>query len=316
MRMKRIIFHGVRYNLLFVIYFIFYMLFDTHCHLNFKRFDKNVDEVINSARAVGVTHITIPGTDIVSSQKAIDIAQKHDSIYAAVGIHPHHVYELLSVILNKSEGSLAHASLNKLRDSSAVLREIEELLQNDKVVAIGEIGLDRHIYEKTKYGEYHVDENFITLQKEFFIAQLALAKKYQKSVIVHNREAKQDLLPILREHWDSFFEHRMVLHCCEPDAELLQFAKDHRLFIGVDGDVTYWPEKAEFIKNVPLDMLVLETDSPFLLPEPLRTQKKFPNSPANLPLITEFVAKTRREDFEILKKQTVENAKKLYSLLV
>lgn len=292
------------------------MLFDTHCHLNFKRFDKNVDEVINSARAVGVTHITIPGTDIVSSQKAIDIAQKHDSIYAAVGIHPHHVYELLSVILNKSEGSLAHASLNKLRDSSAVLREIEELLQNDKVVAIGEIGLDRHIYEKTKYGEYHVDENFITLQKEFFIAQLALAKKYQKSVIVHNREAKQDLLPILREHWDSFFEHRMVLHCCEPDAELLQFAKDHRLFIGVDGDVTYWPEKAEFIKNVPLDMLVLETDSPFLLPEPLRTQKKFPNSPANLPLITEFVAKTRREDFEILKKQTVENAKKLYSLLV
>jgi len=274
-------------------------MFDTHCHLNFKSFDGVVDSVIFDAQNIGVTYITIPGTDLVSSQKAIDSAQKHTNIFAAVGIHPHHVFEHME------------------REAQTIEKEIsvlEKLLNNKKVVAIGEIGLDRHMYQKTKYGEYVVEEKFIQLQKQFFVAQIELAKKYKKSVIVHNREAKQDLLPLLNEYWDSFFEGRMVLHCCEPDKQLLSFVKEKKIFWGVDGDVTYYKEKADFIPRVPLDQLVLETDSPFLLPEPLKSQKKYPNTPVNLPLIANYLAKLRGENPEVLKKQTEENGRKLFQI--
>ncbi len=294
-------------------------MFDTHCHLNFQAFDQNVDEIIKKAKEVDISYITIPGTDIPTSKKAIAIAEKYDDVYAAVGVHPHHIASF--VIPSAVEGSLADASSNKLRDSSVVLDQIEELLRNDKkgkVVAIGEIGLDRYLYTNTKYSQYTVDEKFIELQKTFFVKQLELAKEFGKSVIVHNREAKQDLLPLLREHWDSFFEQRMVFHCCEPDEELLEFAIQHRVLIGVDGDVTHnsstGSEKRKFIKKVPLEMLVLETDSPFLIPEPLKSQKVFPNKPENLKIIAEFVAKIRNESEEMIAKKTKENAKLLFKI--
>ncbi len=289
-------------------------MFDTHCHLNFKAFDENVDDVIDEAKKAGVNYITIPGTDIVSSQKAIAIAEKHEGIYAAIGIHPHHVYELLKTLSHPVILSEAKDLINKIiaEDSSVV-----SLLQNDKkgkIVAVGEIGLDRHMYQKTKYGEYIVNEEFMTLQKEFFVAQIKLAKQYKKSVIIHNREAKQDLLPLLHEHWDSFFEGRMVLHCCEPDKQLLQFVKEKKIYWGVDGDITYFKQKADFIPSVPLEQLVLETDSPFLIPEPLKSQKVFPNRPENLTLIAEYVAQLRGENDDIFKKQTEENGLTLFNL--
>lgn len=292
-------------------------MFDTHAHLNFSRFKKNLDEVIDAAKAAGVEHITVPGTDIVSSEKAIEIASKHEGIYAAVGIHPHHLAPLVIPRSERDEGSSPKdASL----DSSIVL--LEGLLQNDKVVAVGEIGLDRHIYQDTKYQNYQVDESFMDLQKEYFVEQLKLAVTYKKSVIVHNREAKVDLLPLLTNNWDPFFKNRVVFHCCEPDEELLEFAKERKIFIGIDGDVTWGKssfakasaDKAEFIKQVPLEMLVLETDSPFLLPEPLRSQKLYPNSPANLPLIAEFIAHLRNESVEVVQRQTTANAITLFEV--
>jgi TatD DNase family protein len=159
-----------------------------------------------------------------------------------------------------------------------------------------------------------VDEQFMNLQKELFVAQLKLAVKYKKSVIVHNREAKGDMLPLLEDNWNSHFEGRIVFHCCEPDKKLLEFAKEHKMFIGVDGDVTYREDKQQFIKTVPLDMLVLETDSPFLLPEPLRTQKKYPNTPANLLLIAEFISQVRGENIEDFIQKTSQNAEMLFRL--
>ena len=106
----------------------------------------------------------------------------------------------------------------------------------------------------------------------------------------------------------------MVFHCCEPDEELLAHAKEHHIFIGVDGDVTYSKKKQEFIKNVPLDMLVLETDSPFLLPEPLRSQKKFPNEPANIAVIAKFITHLCGVNIEDLQRITTDNAHRLFSL--
>lgn len=272
-------------------------MFDTHCHLNFSRFKKNVDDVIRTAFETGITCIIVPGTDIQTSKKAIDVAKTNESIYAAVGVHPHHVYEL------KKENAL---------DMQSIIHELELLVINPKVVAVGEVGMDRHVYEDTKYEAYNVDDTFINLQKELLKEQIKIAIKYRKSLILHNRKAKQDLLLIVKEQWDNSLKGRAVFHCCEPDMELLEFAKKYHMFIGVDGDITYYKEKQEFIKQVPLEMLVLETDSPFLLPEPLRSQKLFPNKPQYLKLIAEFIAELKEVSFEVLVAETTKNAKKLF----
>jgi TatD DNase family protein len=133
-------------------------------------------------------------------------------------------------------------------------------------------------------------------------------------LILHNREAKEDVLKILRDMWDYKLESRSVFHCCEPDEELLEFAKTHKMFLGVDGDITYYPEKQEFIKKVPLEMLVLETDAPFLLPEPLKTQKLYPNEPKNMKITAEYIAKLRRIDVEEVVRVTMRNACKLFDI--
>lgn len=181
--------------------------------------------------------------------------------------------------------------------------------------------MDRHMYEATVYENYAVNDQFIEIQKELLKKQIDLAKKYKKSIIFHNREAKQDVLSILQDQWDSIFEYRSVFHCCEPDfvetghaQSLLQFAKNHKMFIGVDGDITYYPEKQEFIKQVPLEMLVLETDSPFLLPEPLKTERKYPNEPKNIALFTKLIADLKETSVEEIVMKTTENAMRLFKL--
>lgn len=275
-------------------------MFDTHCHLNFKSFQKTLHTVLSEAKKTGVEHIVVPGTDLASSTKAVALAVKYEGLYAAVGIHPHHVYE-------KFEKSGEEDGKNELR-------EIEKLLRNPKVVAIGEVGMDRHVYEKTKYAHYAVDKGFIQAQKEMFQAQVRLAVAHHLSLIIHNREAKADLLPALEKVWDASLEGKAVFHCCEPDEDLLRFAKAHKMFIGIDGDITYRKDKQEFVKQVPLEMLVVETDSPFLLPEPLRTQKKYPNTPSTIPLITAFTAGILRIEEKRLRELTEENGKRLFGL--
>lgn len=275
-------------------------MFDTHCHLNFKAFKKTREEVIEDAKSEGIQYIVIPGTDVKTSRDGIAIADEHDWIFAAVGIHPHHVYKLLK------------------RDDITVdseLKEIELLVSEKKVVAVGEIGMDKHTYEDTVYEEYNVNGEFVALQKELFKRQISIALEYEKSLILHNREAMDDLVPILKDMWDDKLKGRTVLHCCEPRDELLTFAKEHEIYIGVDGDITYFEEKQEFIPKVPIELLVLETDSPFLLPEPLRTHKKYPNNPSNLKIIAETVANLRNITSEELIKQTTENAQRLFNIV-
>lgn len=292
-------------------------MFDTHAHLNFKRFKKDVDSIIS--RMFAEAHfagVVIPGTDLESSKRAVEIAEMHEGVYAAVGVHPHHNYNFREVSLTLPGSKPALPGQNSNQN---LIADIEELLgSSKKIVAVGEIGLDRHTYEETKYENYHVDEAFIQSQRELFLLQLSLAKKHKLSVIVHNREAIRDLMDALAEAWDPYFEGKMVFHCCEPKQELLDFAIKNNIYIGIDGDITYTTEEAlqkrEFIKKVPAHLLVLETDSPFLLPEPLRTEKKYPNTPLNLQLVAHHVAQCRGENPEDLIISTTANAQRLFQL--
>lgn len=305
-------------------------MFDTHCHLNFGAFDGRVGDVINEAKRAGVNQIVIPGTDIPTSEKAVAIAEKFEGIYAAVGIHPHHVFEIyktqISVFSSATppRGPLAipqkqKSSLGVIPAEAGIqanLIQLEKLLSHPKVVAIGEVGIDRHIYQKTKYPDYKIAEEFVELQKIFLKEQIKLAIKYDKSLILHNREAKVDMLEVLNNIWDKKLEGRSVFHCCEPDPEVLKFAQEHKMFIGIDGDITYYKEKQEWIKTVPLEMLVLETDSPFLMPRLLsgeRSDIRY-NEPKNIPLIAEFVAQLKEITVEEVAKHTTENAQKLLKI--
>ena len=278
-------------------------LFDTHCHLNFSRFKSSCELVIEQARTAGVTQIVIPSTDLTTSKRALEIAQMHEDIYCAVGIHPHHIFEYLA-----EDESTADSRLD------ADLKEIESMLTHPKVVAVGEVGLDRHYYTNTKYEQYNISDSFMSLQKQMLKRQIKLAITYKKSLILHNRETTSEMLAVLDECWDDSLCARTVFHCCEPREELLQFAKEHRIYLGVDGDITYTPDKQEFIKLVPREMLVLETDAPYLLPEPDRTRREFPNTPARIRNICQFVADLQGVSDEQLASQTTKNARSLFQI--
>ncbi len=293
-------------------------MFDTHCHLNFGAFDGRVDEVIKNAQSVGVNQIVIPGTDVATSEKAVAIAEKYEGIYAAVGIHPHHVFEIWMMESRKLKVGVEDRELKIEKNQpstfdhqplSSIFNPLLSLLSHPKVVAIGEVGIDRHIYQKTKYPDYKIAEEFVELQKEFFLEQIKLAHKYKKALIIHNREAKKDVLEILNTNHLILNTVPAVFHCCEPDPELLKFAQEHKMFIGVDGDITYYKEKQAFIKTVPLEMLVLETDSPFLSPI-----RQFPNEPKNIKIIAKFIASLLHCSIDTLMKQTMENARILFKL--
>lgn len=276
------------------------MLFDTHCHLNFNAFDGVESQTIENAQTAGVGVFVLPGTDVVTSQKAVELTGKYPDVYAAVGIHPHHVMEFC-----------ADQKIDKL---SECIDMIEKLLQSPKVVAVGEIGLDRHEYKQTKYPHYLIDNKFIHLQEDILKTQLQLAKKYKKSLILHNREASTEILKTLSDVWTDFFVYRTVLHCCEANDDLLLFAKAHHIFIGVDGDITWSKKKQRFIAQVPLDMLVLETDSPYLTPEPVRQKYTFPNKPLNITCVRDMVARVKNILPKEVEDTTTKNAYRLFGL--
>ncbi len=201
------------------------MLFDTHCHLNFKAFKDRVKEVIGEAHEAGVDYMTVVGTDEETSKKAVEIAEKYEGVYAAVGIHPHHAIE------QKIGGSQGRDPDNAqaLRSRGSIdgkemtdrIYFLEKILSNKKVVAIGEVGIDKHVYQNTKYQNYEVDKEFIEKQKQLFDNQIRLAIQHNKSLIIHNRRSGEDILVILSGVWDKKMEYKTVFHCCEPDKKLL-----------------------------------------------------------------------------------------------
>lgn len=253
-------------------------MFDTHCHLNLEPLQNEVAKFVNSAREAGVVSFLIPGTNLETSKRAIGIAEDFQNVWVAVGVHP--TEDLENLEQNKVE------------------YQLEDLLTSSpRVVAVGETGLD-----------YFHFKGAARVQRAFLKLQLRLAVRHSKALILHGRHAVDDLLELLEENWVPQMAGRVVFHCCEPDTKLLEYALKRNIFIGVDGDVTYDENKQDFVKRVPLELLVLETDSPYLTPEPVRKQQRFPNEPKNLQYTAQKIAEIKQVNFEHLVEKTTQNA--------
>ena len=243
-------------------------LLDSHCHLNDEGFLIDLEDVIQRAMEANVSAMLVIGYDIPSSRKAIEIASRHPGIYAAVGIHPENFEGL---------------------DFSA-LDEIEEMASNEKVIAIGEIGLDYHWYKE----EGHRQE-----QKKWFIRQIDMANRLGLPASIHARECASDMLKILKEHP---LTNNAVLHCYSGSKEMLKEFAKLGYYFGFDGPITYKNaiEPRECVAICPLDRLLVETDSPYLTPVPFRGKR---NEPKNIPFIVDKVAEIKE-----LSKEEVEQA--------
>jgi TatD DNase family protein len=252
------------------------MLVDTHCHLDFPEFDNDRREVVRRALDAGVGYIVNIGSSLQGSRRAVELAGEFDCIYAAVGIHPHEADKI----------------------NQQALDEIKELARKDKVVAIGEIGLDY-------YRGYSRQEN----QKPLFLSLLRLAKDLGLPLVIHTRSAQEDTLAMIRE----FLPLKGVVHCFSGDSAFLKECLEAGLLVSFTCNITY--KKAEnlrsLVKEVPLERLMLETDAPFLAPEGMRGRR---NEPAFIKNLTEEVARLRREDKEEIARVTSENAKRFFNL--
>ncbi len=259
------------------------MLFvDTHCHLNFEPFQENVYQIVERAQEAGVKRIVVPGIDLVTSRKAVELAVKFDCIYAAVGIHP-----------NEAE---------KFDDSQ--IKALEVMLSEPKVVAIGEIGLDF----------YHHPEN-AGFQDKLLDSMLALAKNHHKPVILHSRNALDALLVKIKQ-WivdqqPNNNAYLGIFHGFEGNSAQAKEIRSMKMAIGVGGPITFKNahDKHIMVTELGLENLVLETDSPLLSPHPYRGQT---NEPFRIPLIAEKIASLLKIPTEKVSEITNQNAQSLF----
>lgn len=265
-------------------------MIDVHCHLNFKAFSSDYNEAIKRAFDLGVKKIINTGTSIETSKSAVELAEEYENLYAIVGIHPHHADKL-------EEGW--DEEILKIAKSSK------------KVVAIGEIGLDYYSYASNGI----VDPK---LQKDAFIRQIEIAKEVKLPLQIHNRQAGEDVIKILKENRSKLMNKPGMFHCFAGTKEVLRDALDLGFCIGFDGNLTYeglakgetvrLPDLAEL---TPLDRLVTETDSPYLAPEPHRGSR---SEPSYVIIVGRKLAEIKAISFEELEKNTEENAVRIFSL--
>ncbi len=253
---------------------------DTHAHLDFKDYETNLDKVVQEIIDAGVEKIIVPGVTISDIDRVINIIEKYDIFYGAVGLHP--------------------SEAKSWEDGTYEL--FKEYTQHPKVIAIGEVGLD-----------YYWDKSFVEQQQFVFKEQIRLAKETQLPLIVHDRDAHADTINILRETIAG--ELGVIMHCFSGSAEFAMECVKEGFYIALGGPVTFKNAKKpkEVAKSVPLDKLLLETDSPFLAPHPFRGKL---NSPAKIPLIAEEIAKLRDITLEELAEATTDNAQRLFKLRI
>lgn len=263
------------------------MLIDTHAHLNFKAFENDLEKVIGKAKEAGVEKIINVGANLDSSKKAIELASLYPNLYATAGIHPH------------------HADIG-----GEPIKNIDLLIKNDKVVAIGEIGLDYHEYaSETKPGNHTK-----TLQKKVFLSQIDLAKKSKLPVVFHSRESIKDLLPLVAQLKKSdFSDLRGVFHCW---SETLDFAKetlDLGFYLSFTANITYPKNEylREVVRFIPLEFILLETDSPFL---PSHDNRGLRNTPSTVKIIAQTIADLKGLSFSKVAAVTTQNATNLFKL--
>ena len=253
------------------------MLFDTHAHLDDTSFDADRRELLESLPGQGLSLVMNPGCSFASSKNAIALAESHDYIYAAVGSHPDAADEV----------------------DGAVLEEYRELCKrNPKVKAIGEIGLD-----------YHYEDIPRDIQLKAFRAQMELARELGLPVIVHERDAHEDGMAVVRD----FPEVTGVFHCYSGSAEMARQLVDRGWYIGFTGVLTFKNARKaiEVASSIPLERIVLETDCPYMAPEPFRGRR---NDPGKLYRMAEKLAEIRGLSVEEVQAITVENGKRLYRI--
>lgn len=258
------------------------MLVDTHCHINFDAYDEDRAAVIERAAAAGVSRIINPGTDLNTSREGIALADHYTGIYAAVGIHPNSTADITPTWMD----------------------DIGTLAAHPKVLAVGEIGLD-----------YYWDKSPKQNQVAAFEAQLALASRLELPVIIHNREASEDVMGIL-ENWvhdlpPALKDRPGVLHSFSAPVSIAERALAAGFYLGFTGPITY--KNADDLRriaaNVPLDRILVETDGPFLTPIPYRGKR---NEPAYIPLISERLAAIKTIPSDEMARATTANAEYLF----
>ena len=267
-------------------------LIDSHAHLESPRFDADRDAVIARAAAAGVEAIVTCGADLASSEAAIALAEAHPALWAAVGIHPHEARHAW-VEGDGGGGRVDEAAMGRLR----------QLARHPRVVAIGEIGLD-----------YHYDFSPRPVQRAVLERQLALAAELGMPVILHNRESDEDLRSVVDGSvGDGAGSLRGVLHCFLAGGDMAAWALARGLYLGVAGPVTFrWADDLrEVLRDVPLDRLLIETDSPYLAPVPRRGRR---NEPAYVAHVAEGLAAVLGAAPEEVAERTGANARRLLGL--
>jgi TatD DNase family protein len=253
-------------------------MIDTHCHLTDPRLFQQLDAVLQRCADNGVTRIVTIGTDLEDAAAAIELCHAHGQVRCAIGVHPNHSHDVPPV-----------QAIEKLREMQA----------DDVVVAIGEMGLDYH-YEESRA--------FADEQKEIFIAQLRLASDVGKPVIIHCREAVDDTLAIMK----NFKSVEAVFHCFTGTRDEASRIIDAGYLLGFTGPITFKKndELREIVKQTPIDRILVETDAPYLTPEPMRKFKT--NEPGFVVHTARVVAQVKGVSYEEIDRITSENAMRLY----
>ena len=248
------------------------MFIDTHCHV-FSEYYDNIDEVVNQCKKNNVNRIIVNGCDINSNKEVLELVNKYDVIYGAIGFHP--------------------TELDDFKDE--YFEFLENNISNPKIVAIGEIGLD-----------YYYDNTDKNKQKEIFKRQLDIANKYSKPIIVHSRNSIQDTYNILKEY--NLFGS---IHCFSGSVEMAREFIKIGYKLGIGGIITYKNAKniREVVKNIDLSHILLETDSPYLTPVPYRGKS---NSPEYIPLIANTIADIKNISINDVSEVTTASAEEIF----
>ena len=252
------------------------MYFDSHAHLDDARFQPDFDDILARMRENGVTGMMNIGCDLPSSERSVALAERYDWIWAAVGSHPDDADHV-------DEARIAH---------------YRALCQNPRVRAIGEIGLD-----------YHYEDIPREIQKNAFRMQLALARELSMPVVVHEREAHEDGMRII----DEFPEVKGVFHCYSGSLEMAKELVKRGWYIGFTGVVTFKNARkvVEVAEKIPLDRILIETDCPYMAPEPFRGRR---NDPSLVPFVAKKIAALRGISAEAAAAATAENARRLFRI--
>lgn len=249
------------------------MKVDTHIHLYDEKYEDIIDEVIKSAIDKGVKRIIVNGIDKNTSIKSIKLANKYDYLYAAIGLHP-------SEINTNEENDLSW---------------IYDLAKDDKVIAIGEIGLD-----------YYWDKTYNDLQKEIFIKQIKIANELNLPVIVHSRDAHKDTFDIMKK-----YQTKGILHCYQSSLELAKEYVKLGYFLGIGGVLTFKNSKVikDVVKEISIDYLLTETDGPYLTPSPFRGKL---NRPEYISYIINEISNIKNLDKDVIEEKIFNNYKRLF----